>query len=90
MTKRSTASAQMKSAQPVYQEEEVATTTAAANPSPEITLQDLQLMKQIIDICSTRGAFKPAEMATVGSVYNKLDSFLQAVADQQKAAEGDK
>ncbi len=89
MTKRSTTSAQTKSAQPVY-EEEVATTTAAANPSPEITLQDLQLMKQIIDICSTRGAFKPAEMATVGSVYNKLDSFLQAVADQQKAAEGDK
>lgn len=82
MTKKATAA----NVQSEYIEEEV----TAANPSPEITLQDLQLMKQIIDICSSRAVFKPTEMAAVGTVYNKLDSFLQAVSEQQKTAEGGK
>ena len=64
--------------------------TNNAAPSPEINLQDLQLLKQIIEICSSRSAFKPGEMAAVGTVYNKLDMFLSAVAEQQKAAEGGK
>ena len=85
MTKKATASA---ASTTEYSEEEV--TNTASNPSPEINLQDLQLMKQIIDICSSRAVFKPNEMAAVGAVYNKLDSFLQAVAEQQKAAEGGK
>jgi hypothetical protein len=56
----------------------------AAPQSPDINLQDLQMMKQIIELCSSRSAFKPSEMAAVGTVYNKLDTFLQAVAEQQK------
>jgi len=84
MTKKATAS--NTNAQADYTEEEV----TAATSSPEITLQDLQLMKQIIDLCSSRAVFKPNEMAAVGTVYNKLDSFLQAVSEQQKTAEGGK
>lgn len=57
--------------------------------APEITLQDLQLMKNLIDVTSTRGAFKPAEMTAVGTLYSKLDKFLAAVAEQQKVAEGE-
>lgn len=57
---------------------------SAAPQTPDINLQDLQLMKQIIEICSSRSAFKPNEMAAVGTVYNKLDTFLQAVSEQQK------
>lgn len=83
MTKKATTSA---NAANDYSNEEV----SAPTQSTEITLQDLQLLKQIIDICSSRAVFKPNEMAAVGTVYNKLDSFLQAVADQQKAAEGGK
>jgi hypothetical protein len=56
----------------------------AQTQTPDINLQDLQLMKQIIEICSSRSAFKPSEMAAVGTVYNKLETFLQAVAEQQK------
>jgi uncharacterized protein YfkK (UPF0435 family) len=66
-------------------------TNNTAAPAPEINLQDLQILKQIIDLCSSRNAFKPNEMAAVGTVYNKLDVFLTAVAEQQKvAAEGGK
>ena len=42
-------------------------------------------MKVIIDIASSRGAFKPNEMVAVGQTYAKLEAFLNAVAAQQKA-----
>jgi hypothetical protein len=86
MTKKSTTTATINN----DYEEEVAATATAPNQSTEITLQDLQLLKQIIELCSSRTAFKPGEMAAVGTVYNKLDTFLQAVAEQQKIADGGK
>ena len=75
--------------------------TAEATPAPaqeapvELTVQDLGNIKQIIDVASQRGAFKPNEMTIVGTTYTKLEAFLNAVAAQQKvqnstAAEGDK
>jgi hypothetical protein len=53
--------------------------------SPELTIQDLNAMKTIIDVASERGAFKPNEMMSVGTIYNKLETFLKAVAEQQAA-----
>lgn len=55
------------------------------NPN-DLNIQDLATMKAIIDLASERNAFKPGEMAAVGIVYNKLDAFLKAVDEQQKAA----
>lgn len=49
----------------------------------ELTLQDLAAMRSIIQICTERGAFKPSELALVGTLYNKLDVFLVAVEQQQ-------
>lgn len=53
--------------------------------SPELTVTDLQNLRAIIDIAATRGAFKAAEMAGVGAVFNKLDKFLNAVVPAQAA-----
>jgi len=53
----------------------------------EITIADLNLLKNIIDLASTRGAFRAAEMKEVGEVYNKLTAFLEAVVAQAKAQE---
>jgi len=50
---------------------------------PDLTVQDLNALKSIIDVASQRGAFKPNEMVTVGQAYNKLEQFLDAVAKQQ-------
>jgi|TARA_X000000950_G_scaffold22908_2_gene24596 D-alanyl-D-alanine carboxypeptidase len=62
--------------------------TAPAPEAPvELTVQDLGNIKQIIDVASQRGAFKPNEMTIVGTTYTKLESFLNAVAAQQKAAQ---
>ena len=52
---------------------------------PDLTVQDLQALKSIIDVASQRGAFKPNEMVSVGQVYNKLDLFLNAVQAAQAA-----
>ena len=49
----------------------------------DLTVQDLNALKAIIDVASQRGAFKPNEMVTVGNAYNKLETFLAAVAKQQ-------
>ena len=54
--------------------------------APDLSVQDLTAMKTIIDVASGRGAFKPNEMTTVGTVYDKLEKFLKAVAEQQAAA----
>ena len=53
----------------------------------EITIADLNLLKDIVDLASTRGAFRAAEMKDVGEVYNKLVVFLDAVVAQAKAQE---
>ena len=52
---------------------------------PDLTVQDLQALKSIIDVASQRGAFKPNEMMTVGQTYSKLETFLNAVSQQQLA-----
>jgi hypothetical protein len=58
---------------------------APAEQSQELTINDLQAMKVIIDIASSRGAFKPNEMVAVGQTYTKLESFLAVVAKQAEA-----
>jgi hypothetical protein len=59
----------------------------ASGPGPaELTINDLNAMKVIIDIASSRSAFKPNEMAVVGQTYNKLTTFLDQVAKQSEGA----
>jgi len=53
--------------------------------STDLTINDLNALKTIIDIASSRGAFKPNEMVAVGQTYTKLDTFLATVAKQQAA-----
>jgi hypothetical protein len=59
--------------------------TAAPENSTDLTINDLNAMKVIIDIASSRGAFKPNEMMAVGQTYNKLTAFLDGVSQQQAA-----
>ena len=63
--------------------------TLAPAAGPELTVNDLTSIKQIIDVASQRGSFKPNEMVAVGTIYNKLEAFLSAVAAQQEAPKGE-
>jgi hypothetical protein len=65
-----------------------ATTQAApTQPANDLTIADLKNIGTIIDVASTRGAFRANEMATVGLVYNKLQMFLAKVAPEAKPEE---
>ena len=51
--------------------------TAPAQPDPmALSIGDLNGLASIIDVASTRGAFKAAELAGVGTLFNKLNTFL--------------
>lgn len=60
----------------------------AAEPV-QLTLADVQMMVQIIDICSKRGAFEGAELEGIGGLRGRVMSFLQAnmPAEEAPAAE---
>ena len=58
-----------------------------AQQPESISLQDLQTLLQIVDLSSQRGAFRGAEMTQVGAIFDKLNTFLTYVAEQQAAAE---
>lgn len=66
---------------------ETATAQPAEKQGPDLTVQDLQALKSIIDVASQRGAFKPNEMMTVGQTYNRLEVFLNAVTQQSAKGE---
>ncbi len=53
----------------------------------QITIADLDTIKNIIDLACTRGAFRGSEISQVGVVYDKLSAFLEAVVAQAKAQE---
>lgn len=62
-----------------------AQTTPEAPASVDLTVQDLAGLRSVIDVASSRGAFKAAEMEAVGKIFNKLNAFLEQVAKTQPA-----
>ena len=53
----------------------------------DLSIADLKNLATIIDVASTRGAFRANEMATVGVMFNKLQAFLAKVAPQETKPE---
>ena len=52
-----------------------------------ITITDLDTLKNIVDLASTRGAFRGAELSQVGAIYDKLSAFLAAIIEQAQIQE---
>lgn len=55
--------------------------------SPELNLNDLLAMRNLIDVVTQRGAFKANELSSVGILYDKLNAFLEASQKAQEASE---
>ena len=62
-------------------------TTQQSQQLDTITVADLDNLRSIVDIASSRGAFRGAELSQVGAVYDKLSRFLEAVLAQAQAQE---
>lgn len=57
------------------------------NTIADLSIKDLMALRSIIDLASQRGAFRPSEMVSVGQNYEKLNSFLNIVIEQQQKEE---
>ena len=58
---------------------------APAQNDPALSLDELNMLMQIVDLAVQRGAFRGSEASQVGAVFDKLSSFLGAVAEAQQA-----
>lgn len=63
--------------------------TPAAS-QPELSINDLLQVRAVVELAVRRGSFQANELSTVGTIYDKLNVFLNAVAPvapQQPAGE---
>jgi hypothetical protein len=67
------------------QEAQVADTApeAVQPQGPDLNVNDLVALKNIIEVATQRGAFKAAELEAVGKTFNKLNVFLEAVSKKE-------
>ena len=49
-----------------------------------LTLGTIQIVLQIIDVCSKRGAFRAEELEEVGKTFNQLKAFVEYVTKQEQ------
>jgi hypothetical protein len=56
-----------------------------APAAPELSINDLQNLRAIVDTAVRRGAFSAAEISAVGSVYDRVNAFLNSVAPAQQS-----
>jgi hypothetical protein len=56
-------------------------------PQVGLSIADLRVFKEVIDVASARGAFKAGEFSTIGDVYGRLSTFLAAIDQANAPAE---
>ncbi len=56
-----------------------------AKAAPDLNLNDLTAMRNLIDVVTQRGAFKANELSSVGVLFDKLNAFLDAANQAQQA-----
>lgn len=61
------------------------TTEEVQQPQIELNINDLNAMKNLIDVVTQRGAFKANELSSVGILYDRLSRFLAAAQPQEAA-----
>ena len=54
-----------------------------------MTMNDLSTVLQLIDVVSTRGGFQGQELAGVGMLRNKLETYLRQQNPQQQGPDGE-
>lgn len=61
------------------------TTETTQDERPTLTLNDLRLMTQVIESGLERKAWKVEELSTVGGLYDRISTFLNAANTAQQA-----
>lgn len=59
---------------------------------PQITIADIAMLKQIVEVASSRGAFRAEELSQVGAVYDRVTAWVESItqeATENEAEQGD-
>jgi hypothetical protein len=59
-------------------------TTETPAEAPGLTIQDLTMVLQIVQVAASRGAFKAEELSAVGGLYDRVFKFLDAAGALKK------
>jgi len=51
----------------------------------QLTINDIAMTRDVIDLACKRGAFSGAEARQVGTLFEKLDQFIKAAVEQAEA-----
>ena len=46
--------------------------------APTLTISDVAFLVKIVEVCASRGAFQAEELSNIGSVYDRVRSFVIA------------
>lgn len=57
--------------------------------TPQIDINDIVFMVNLIDVCTKRGAFEGTELKTVGTLREKLSTFIEQYKQNQKETSSD-
>lgn len=66
--------------QAVASTEQVETAAPEAAVAPELSINDLQNLRALVDTAVRRGAFASNELSAVGAIYDRVNTFLNIVA----------
>lgn len=55
--------------------------------APELTINDLAALRNVIEVVTARGAFKANELSSVGILFDKLTTFLEASTKKETSTE---
>ena len=69
-------------AAPTAAQEQSQTQSQSEATAVQLTVADLQMVRNIIDLASRRGAFQASELSQIGAVVDKLSGFLSQVETQ--------
>lgn len=58
----------------------VSTDQTPQPPAANLSVQDLQNLLIVVELASQRGAFRAQELSSVGTLYDRVSSFLAGIA----------
>ena len=50
---------------------------------PQITIADIATLKQIVEVATSRGAFRAEELSQIGAVYDRVSAWVEAMTQQE-------
>jgi hypothetical protein len=65
------------------QVEQTSNETADAGAPVDLNINDLAAIRNLIEVVTQRGAFKANELSSVGTLFDKLNAFLNAAQAAQ-------